>query len=77
MHQEFTVKTAKELGIPMPNPSIKPLIVAGGIMMIVTGMLFMHVDNKLVPWGIIVTGSLVFTLGLYAWLLTPLEDEHH
>ena len=77
MHIELASgKTAKELGIPMPNPTIKPLICAGAMIIMFSGLLFIHKDNLPLALAVIIGGALVMTFSLYAWLLTPLEDAH-
>ena len=75
-HQEFVYRTAKELGIPMPNPTIKPLVMAFGMIVMVSGLLFMHRESKLLAISINLTGAAVMVGALYAWLTTPLEDAH-
>jgi cytochrome c oxidase subunit 1 len=75
-HEETGYATAAELGIPMPNPSIKPLIVAFGLLVMFAGMLFMHRESKMLAVSINITGALIMVFGLYAWLTTPLEDAH-
>jgi cytochrome c oxidase subunit 1 len=67
--------TAKELGIPMPNPSIMPLVCATGVVVMFCGLLFL---GKSTPTGvgIIVLGALWWVGSLYNWLTTPLEDAH-
>jgi cytochrome c oxidase subunit 1 len=67
--------TAKELGIPMPNPSIMPLVCATGVVVMFCGLLFL---GKSTPTGvgIIVLGALWWVASLYNWLTTPLEDAH-
>ena len=77
MHIEYaTGLTAKELGIPMPNPTIKPLICALGMTVMFTGLLFIHLDKWALALTIMIGGALLMTSALYAWLLTPLEDAH-
>jgi cytochrome c oxidase subunit 1 len=68
-------KTAKQLGIVMPNPSIWPLITAAGVIFMFSGMLFTDSNIKLAI-GIMITGALWWIGSLYNWLLTPLEDAH-
>jgi cytochrome c oxidase subunit 1 len=76
MHTELpTHKTAKELGIPMPNPSFMPFVVAFGIVLMFSGMLFMGTKTPLAI-GIILAGAIMWIVALYNWLLTPLEDAH-
>ena len=43
----------------------------------VASMLFMHLENKLVPVSLLVAFGALFVGTLYAWLTTPLEDAHH
>jgi len=72
------LKSAKELGIPMPNPSIKPLCVAAFLTLMFASMLPMHFANPRPTLAIagIITFAILMTLTLYSWLLTPLEDAH-
>jgi hypothetical protein len=70
------VKTAKELGIPMPNPSIKPLFVALFMTLMFASMLLIHKGKTPLAIAGIITFATLMTLSLYSWLLTPLEDEH-
>jgi cytochrome c oxidase subunit 1 len=68
--------TARELGIPMPNPSIKPFWAALFMTLMFASMLPMHLGQpKLAIVGVI-TFAVLLTLMLYSWLLTPLEDHH-
>jgi cytochrome c oxidase subunit I len=77
MHiEEATGKSAKDLGIPMPNRTIKPLICAAGMTIMFTGLLFIHKDKMSLAIATILTGALIMILSLYAWVLTPLEDHH-
>src|SRR5206468_1372695 len=43
--EEATGKSAKDLGIPMPNPTIKPFICAFGMTVMFSGLLFIHKDK--------------------------------
>jgi cytochrome c oxidase subunit 1 len=74
--EHATGKTAKELHIPMPNPTIKPMIAAIGMTVMFSGLLFIHKDRMSLALGTIIGGALIMTMALYAWLLTPLEDAH-
>jgi cytochrome c oxidase subunit 1 len=77
MHIEHaTGKTAKDLHIPMPNPTIKPLICAFGLIVMFTGLLFIHKDNMPLALATMIGGALIMVTALYAWVLTPLEDAH-
>jgi cytochrome c oxidase subunit 1 len=77
MHlEEASGKSAKELGIPMPNPTIKPLICALGMTVMFTGLLFIHKDRMPLALATMIGGALIMTMALYAWVLTPLEDAH-
>ena len=90
MHTEHRLPSAKALGIPMPLSTIKPLIVAVGIVIMFTGMLIRsHQISAIQAAGgqgstlpstiIIVLGGVMITASLYWWLLSPLEEhvEHH
>ena len=77
MHIELaTGQSAKDLGIPMPNPTIKPLLCATGLVIMFSGLLFIHVNKTPLAIATIIGGALMMTTSLYAWLLTPLEDAH-
>ncbi|HEY0776978.1 MAG TPA: cytochrome c oxidase subunit I [Gemmatirosa sp.] len=67
--------TAKELGIPMPNPSIMPLVCALGVIVMFSGLMFLE-KNLLVGVGIMAFGALWWISSLFNWLTTPLEDAH-
>jgi len=41
-----------------------------------TGLLFIHKDKMPLAMATILTGALIMTMSLYAWVLTPLEDPH-
>jgi cytochrome c oxidase subunit 1 len=71
-----TGQSAKDLGIPMPNPTIKPLICATGMVVMFTGLLFIHKDKMPLAIATMLGGALIMIISLYAWLLTPLEDAH-
>ncbi|MCA1850801.1 MAG: hypothetical protein LC672_07080, partial [Acidobacteria bacterium] len=70
------VPSAKELGIPMPNPSIKPLLVALFMTFMFASLLLIHKGRTPLAIAGIITFAILMTLSLYSWLLTPLEDEH-
>jgi cytochrome c oxidase subunit I len=76
MHTETRIKTAAELGIPMPNPTIRPLFVALFMTLMFTSLLAIHKGHtQLAIVGILVF-AMAMTSTLYSWLLTPLEDAH-
>jgi cytochrome c oxidase subunit I len=70
------VPTARELGIPMPNPTIKPLFVALFMVTMFAGMLFIHTGHKPAALATIIGSAAAMVAMLYAWVLTPLEDAH-
>ena len=78
-HQEsskVSIKTAEELGIPMPYPTIKPLFVALFMTFMFACLLLIHKDMlKLAITGVI-TCAAIMTFFLYAWLTSPLEPHH-
>ena len=69
-------KSAKELGIPMPNPSIKPLFVALFLVLMFSSLLLLHKDKFWIGIGGVILFAMAMTFSLYSWLLTPLEDAH-
>jgi cytochrome c oxidase subunit I len=70
------MKTARELGIPMPNPTIKPLFVALFMVLMFASLLLIHENKFWFAIGGVITFALAMALSLYSWLLTPLEDAH-
>ena len=64
-------KSAAELGITMPTPTLKPLIAASGLGVMFTGLIW----HRTLP--VMLLGAAIFVATLYNWLLTPLEPEHH
>jgi len=62
-------KTAAELGIVLPYSTIKPLIVAAGIVIMFSGLILTK--------PLIFIGAAITVGTLYGWLLSPLEPEHH
>ncbi len=76
MHVERTThKTARQLGIPMPNPSIMPLVCATGVVVMFCGLLFLD-RSTTTGVGIMAFGAVWWIGSLYNWLTTPLEDAH-
>jgi cytochrome c oxidase subunit I len=73
---EGRIPTARELGIPMPNPSIKPLFVALFMTMMFASLLLIHKGRTPLAVAGMLTFGILMVLMLYSWLLTPLEDEH-
>jgi hypothetical protein len=68
--------TARELGIPMPNPSIKPLFVALFMTLMFSSLIAIHKDKMQLAVVLVILFAGAMTASLYGWLLTPLEDEH-
>jgi cytochrome c oxidase subunit 1 len=74
---KLSLKTAEELGIPIPYPTIKPLFVALFMTLMFGCLLLIHKDKlQLAVGGIIVCATLM-TSFLYGWLTSPLEPAHH
>ncbi|MGQ0643640.1 MAG: cbb3-type cytochrome c oxidase subunit I, partial [Gemmatimonadaceae bacterium] len=71
MHIETERKTAEELGIPMPYPTIQPLWVALGIVLMVSGLLFL--STPAVGYSMIAIGAATMIYFIYSWLTTPVE----
>jgi cytochrome c oxidase subunit 1 len=76
MHIESERKTAKELGISMPNPTIKPLWVAAGILVLFSSLPVMYAGKHAIAFMMMAVGGSMFLGFLYAWLTTPMEDAH-
>ena len=76
MHVERGLKTAKQLGIPMPNPSAMPIVVALFMVLMFASMIFYHTGHSTLATGSMIACAIAMTLALYNWLLTPLEDHH-
>ena len=68
--------TARELGIPMPNPSILPLFVALFMTLMFASLIAIHKDKMQLAVALVIVFAGAMTASLYGWLLTPLEDEH-
>jgi cytochrome c oxidase subunit 1 len=62
-------KTAEELHIPLPYPTIKPMFVAGGMVIMFCGLLLSR--------AVLFAGAAIMVFSLYSWLTSPLEPEHH
>ena len=60
----------------MPNPTIKPLICAAGMIIMFSGLIFIHTGKMPLALTVVIGGALIMVNSLYAWLLTPLEDAH-
>ena len=68
--------SARELGIPMPNPSAMPIVVAFFMVLMFAFMIFYHTGHSGLATGGIIASALAMTAALLNWLLTPLEDHH-
>jgi cytochrome c oxidase subunit 1 len=62
-------KSAEEMGIILPYPTIWPLMVAFGLIVMFCGLM----TTK----ALIFIGAAILVGSLYTWLLSPLEPEHH
>jgi cytochrome c oxidase subunit 1 len=62
-------KSAADLHIVLPYSTIKPMIVAGSMVIMFCGL----ITTK----ALIFIGAAVMVFTLYSWLLSPLEPEHH
>jgi cytochrome c oxidase subunit 1 len=71
------LKTAEELGIPMPFPTIKPLFVALFMTLMFGSLLLIHKDHLHLAVGFIIAFATAMACTLYGWLLSPLEPAHH
>ena len=73
MHEETEYKTAAQLGIPMPFNTVKPAIAALALIIMFSGLMFMHLGHFGVAMSITISGAVLFVGTLYAWLTSPLE----
>ncbi|MDQ3243781.1 MAG: cytochrome c oxidase subunit I [Gemmatimonadota bacterium] len=62
-------KTPEDLHIVLPYSTIKPLVVAGAMVIMFCGLL--------TSMALTFVGAGVMVFALYSWLLSPLEPEHH
>jgi cytochrome c oxidase subunit 1 len=73
MHEQTDTRTAKELGIPMPFPTIKPLFTALFMVAMIASLIFMHTTTLMVALAAIMGFGVLFVGSLYGWLTSPLE----
>ena len=74
---KLSQKSAEELGIPMPYPTIKPLFVALFMTLMFACLLLIHKDKLVLAVGGIILNATLMTSFLYGWLTSPLEPHHH
>ncbi len=74
---KVSIKTAEELGIPMPYPTIKPLFVALFMTLMFASLLLIHKDKVSLAVTLTAGFAAAMTFTLYAWLTSPLEPHHH
>jgi hypothetical protein len=78
MASEAAHPSAKELGIPMPSPTIKPLLASVGLTVMFVGLILKNNANYQSLWlPILLGGAAFFVVSLFAWLLSPLEPVEH
>jgi cytochrome c oxidase subunit 1 len=70
MNAENAHPSAHQLGIPMPTPTVKPLVASLGLTISFVGLIW----HKHLP--IMFLGAVIFVVAFYGWVLTPLEEEH-
>jgi cytochrome c oxidase subunit 1 len=73
---KVSLKTAEELGIPIPYPTIKPLFVALFMTLMFASLIFIHEGKLHVGVTAIILFAAAMTASLYAWLTSPLEPKH-
>jgi cytochrome c oxidase subunit 1 len=74
---KVSIKTADELGIPMPYPTIKPLFVALFMTLMFASLLLIHKEMLTQGITLVIVFGTSMTFMLYAWLTSPLEPHHH
>ena len=73
VHEEVERRSAKELGIPIPFPTIKPFMVALGILIMFSGLIVLHAGKFPLAMATMLGGAAFMVGSLYAWLTSPLE----
>jgi cytochrome c oxidase subunit 1 len=76
MHEETQTRTARELGIPMPYPTLKPFIAAVAMSVMICGFMVYKNVSHTAGWAVLITAGIAFAASMYSWLLSPLEPEH-
>jgi hypothetical protein len=74
---KVSIKTAEQLGIPMPYPTIKPLFVALFMTLMFASLLLIHENKMHLSITLVIAFAAAMTFMLYGWLTSPLEPEHH
>jgi cytochrome c oxidase subunit 1 len=74
---KVSIKTAEELGIPMPYPTIKPLFVALFMTLMFASLMLIHEGKLVLSVSLILVFAASMTSMLYAWLTSPLEPHLH
>jgi cytochrome c oxidase subunit I len=73
---EHGALSADQLGIPIPYPTVKPLVAALGLVIMLCSLLFSRADSHVVMYTLLFGGATILVGSLYAWLTSPLEPEH-
>jgi cytochrome c oxidase subunit I len=76
MHEETQSRTARELGIPMPIPTIKPFVAAFVMSVMIFGFMVYRNVSHTAGWVTLSVGAIAFAAVMYSWLFSPLEPEH-
>ena len=74
---KVSLKTAEQLGIPTPYPTIKPLFVALFMTLMFASLLFVHKDKVQLAVALVITCATSMAAFLCAWLTSPLEPGHN
>jgi hypothetical protein len=73
---KVSIKTAEELGIPLPYPTIKPLFVALFMTLMFASLMLIHEGKTTLSISLVCLFAFSMTSMLYAWLTSPLEPHH-
>jgi hypothetical protein len=73
---KVSLKTAEQLGIPIPYPTIKPLFTALSMTLMFASLLLIHKDKPQLAVAFVIICASAMATFLLAWLTSPLEPMH-
>jgi len=76
VHVESETRTARQLGIPMPIPTLKPFFAALLMSVMISGFLVHKDVSEKLGLVLLIGGGIAFAATMLSWLFSPLEPEH-